>query len=566
MNILSQLNFVRPLWFFALIPFGLLMWYLINKRLTADAWRKACDVHLLPFVLLQGSLAENRGFLYCIGIAGVVTIIALAGPAWERLPQPVLRDETGLVIALDLSRSMSAVDVEPSRIVRARFKIDDFLTRRQGGQVALLVYSNRAFPVVPLTHDISSVKTFLQAVDTSLMPSQGSRPDIALQEASKLIKRTGLTHGRILLVTDFADESAIAEAQRLARENFQVTVLGVGTLQGSPIFLPSGDILKDQGKTVVSRLKEEELQRLAAAGRGIYRRLSGLQNDDIDTLLAWSELILPTHTDVSETNRLTDVWREQGPWLVLLLLPIALLSFRRGVLVIAMLILLFPFPSEAFEWRDLWLKPDQRGLQSLNEDDASAAVQEFEDPRWKSVAQYRNRDYAAAAQTLESLQEVDDFYNKGNALANAGDFQAALKAYNKALELNSKMEDAIHNQQIIKQILQEQNMQRQEQGEQSQTSEQPENGKSIPQDQSDDENSNDEKDNNKESSNATSDESDPESDMSPPSAEETMDEQTQALEQALQRVQDDPHALLKRKFRQLQRKSGKRKNNSDMPW
>lgn len=625
MSVLSQLHFVRPLWFLALLPLGLLIWYLARKRLTANSWRKACDTHLLPFILTHEPSTESRHFLYWAGIAGTIAVVSLAGPAWERLPQPVLRDDSGLVITLDLSQSMVAVDLEPSRITRARFKIDDFLARRQGGQVALLVYSNQAFPVVPLTHDIASVRTFLQSVDTDLMPGQGSRPDVALREAGELIHRAGLEQGKILLVTDFADKPAIAEAKRLARENFQIAVLGAGTLQGAPIFLPSGNLLEDNGKTVIPQLREKELQLLATAGQGVYRRLDSVQNSDVNTLLEWEQAPLFTNADTSQSSRMTEAWREQGAWLILLLLPLVLLCFRRGVLIVAGAFFLMPLTGEAFEWQNLWLKPDQRGVRLLDKGDAGAAAQAFKDPRWKSVAQYRNRDFAASAKTIASLQEADDFYNRGNAFAVAGDLQAALNAYDQALAIDQKMEDAVYNRRLVERMLRQQQALSQEHGENSEQeppADAPQTGQNQtdktsvsngPSQQSDMKNaaggqntdsvstppeetaseqhqtlSQEQNENSEQASSADvlhdeqtqanepSGNSDPSqqnaakntageenedsvsaqsnagSDMSSGLAEGTMDEQQQAIEQLLQRVQDNPRRLLQRKFRQLQ--------------
>ena len=570
MSVLSQLHFVRPAWFFALLPLGLLVWYLVRKRLTAATWRKACDAHLLPFILVQDATSSGRWAVYWVGIAGMITIGALAGPAWERLPQPLLRDETGLVIALDLSRSMDAVDIPPSRIVRARFKIDDFLARQQGGQVALLAYSDQAFPIVPLTHDVAAVRTFLQSVDTSLMPSHGSRPDVALREAAKLIQRAGLTQGRVLLIADFADERAIAQARHLADENFQIAVLGVGTLQGAPVFLPSGNILKDHGKTVIPRLQESALQRLAAAGRGIYRRLNSLYDSDVNALVKWSQARWRAADDTSQTERTTAIWHDQGAWLILLLLPLALACFRRGVLVVTGAFFLTSLPGEAFAWQHFWSNPDQRGVHLLDAGDASAAAQTFTDPRWKAVAQYRSRNFAAAAETLAVLQRADDFYNKGNALAGAGNFQAALEAYDQALEIDQQMEDAVYNRQIIEQMLQQRQASRAEQDKDTESSEDTGHGESAGQASQ----ARQSRDGAQPTLDGTSEPdaakhtrgdqdadapAQPESSAagSPAPAAQTMPEHEQALEQLLQGVQDDSRRLLQRKFRQLQQSRSK---------
>ena len=116
-----------------------------------------CDAELLPYLLQEKAVNQSRWPLTTGAIAALLVIIALAGPTWQRVPSPVFRNESALVIALDLSRSMDAEDIKPSRLIRARYKIADILKQRKDGQTALLVYAGDAFTVTPLTDDTETI-------------------------------------------------------------------------------------------------------------------------------------------------------------------------------------------------------------------------------------------------------------------------------------------------------------------------------------------------------------------------------------------------------------------------
>ena len=374
MNELWNLHFVRPWWFLALLPLVGLLWWLARHKSYTAAWEAVCDPYLLPFILLGRSMADKKRFLYLVGLAGLLAITALAGPVWERLPQPTFRDHSALVVAIDLSRSMDAVDVQPTRLQRARYKVSDFINQYRQ-EVALVAYSDSAFVVVPLTDDMNAVELYLQSISTKLMPSQGSRPDEALRLSEELLKRRGLKQGNIILVTDYGDQRAVTVAERLAFQNYQVSVLGVGTEQGAPVFLSQGNFLKDKGETVIPKLDESILKSIAAAGGGIYQRLQIAGSKDIDNLVQWAEATAKADIDTESRGGLTDAWREQGPWLLLLLLPIAGLAFRRGILTLLIACLMIQ-PQEvwALDWKDLWLRSDQQAAHLLEEGHADKAA------------------------------------------------------------------------------------------------------------------------------------------------------------------------------------------------
>ena len=474
---MGEFHFLRPLWL-ALLPVGAwLIWQLLRGRADGDGWRSVVDVGLRPHVLAEPEvLRESRLALGVALAAWALGVIALAGPTWERLPVPAFRSDEALVVALDLSLSMNAGDVEPSRLARAKLKLLDLLERRAAGQTALVVFSAHAFTVTPLTTDTRTISSLVGAVDTDIMPTQGGSIAAGLERAATLLEQTALRRGDILLITD----SEVAErdldvARDLASGGYRVSVLAVGTEQGAPIPRAEGGFVTDAGgAVVVPQVDSAALQRLAAAGQGRYAALSANDND-LDALFPTAALPLDASLDASGDASgeqfEADVWLDRGALLAVSLLPLLALCFRRGWLCVWVLVMLTPLPrAHAFEWQDLWQRRDQRGIDALDAEQPARAAELFESPEWRSAAQYRADQFEASAASLASVDSALGHYNRGNALAKAGQIPAAIAAYDRALTLDPNHEDARYNRELLQQFLEdnpEQQPQNQGEGQQS---------------------------------------------------------------------------------------------------
>ena len=586
---LAEFHFIRPYWLLALIPAIIMTVLLLKNKLNQGNWANVCDAELLPFVLQNKGTQQSRLSLSAGVIACLLVVFALAGPTWERLPTPVFRNDAALVIALDLSRSMDANDVKPSRLSRARYKIADILKKRKDGQTALLVYAGDAFTVTPLTEDTETIASQISALTTEIMPSQGSNTVLALEKAVELLKQTGLQSGEILLVTDGVDfDRTEAAVEKLAA--YQLSILGVGTTEGAPIKVSRGGFLKDaQGNIVVPKLNSSELSRLAEKGNGVYRSISS-DDSDINALL--KQLDSPAEKQANENNNLMiDQWDEKGPWLLLLALPFAVLSFRKGLLSLALICLLpFPETSYAVEWKDLWQTQNQQAQQAFKQENYQQAAGQFDNPQWKAAAQHKSGQYDLAIETLQDDHSAIGQYNKGNALAQSGQLQEAITAYEESLKINPDDEDAKYNKEQVEKELEKQKQQ-QQQGDKNQQSEQDDTQKSEEEknEQGDSSEQSGEQDKKQQDSNSeeseqqqpedqqeTEEQDESESDQQ---AEETdsedeseqvakpseYDESEQASEQWLKRIPDDPAGLLKRKFKYQYGQRG-RKTKNDQAW
>tara|TARA_B100001059_G_scaffold61472_1_gene57141 strand:+ start:675 stop:1664 length:990 start_codon:yes stop_codon:yes gene_type:complete len=322
----ADFHFLRSEWLI-LLPVLLALIYLFKKQiLSSGNWHSLIEPDLIPYVLSRHQLQENKYKWWLIFFTGMLVILSLSGPTWERIEQPAFRTDQSLVIALDLSRSMNAQDMNPDRITRGKLKILDILKKRQGAQVALIVYSANAFTVTPLTTDSETIASLVGSLDTNIMPSRGSYPAAAIDKGLQLLKQASVVNGEILLITDGGSSSAaLTSATNLKNEGYSLSVLGVGTMEGAPIPENDGGFITDRnGQIALARLDREGLSELAQIGGGKYINMT-IDDRDIDLLL----MNQATSHSNNEELLATDQWNDIGPWFLLIVVPISSLAFRR---------------------------------------------------------------------------------------------------------------------------------------------------------------------------------------------------------------------------------------------
>ena len=606
-------HFIRPLWLLALIPLAGIIYFYLQRHSSASNWSHVCDAHLLKHLLVTQEKQGSRTALWLLSISWLLACLALAGPTWSKLEQPLYQSEEALVIVMDLSRSMDANDLSPSRMNLAKFKLIDLLKSQQDGKAALIVYAAEPYVVSPLTNDTETIISQVPALSTALMPQQGSHASLALEKAGELMRHAGVPKGHILLITDGVSSTAAVNdiAQNLKDRQIKTSVLAVGTQEGAPIPLPEGGFLKDaQGSIVIPQLDHTQLQSLATAGGGLYQTLTSSQQD-IRRLSAFF-IGQSGFENAEDTQQTTDTWREQGPWLALLLLPFAALAFRKGWVAVFFVCLSLPMQeSYAFEWQDLWLTPNQQAARALEKNDLETASQRFEDPNWQGVTHYQKGDYEKAAEAFQNINTPDAHYNRANALAKAGKLEEAIKAYEQALEQQPEHEDAKFNRDLVQSLLDQQQEQKQEQqsqdgesqdnqqndasqqqGEQQQNN--PQSSSQENPEQQDATQANNEQDAKEQSEQQAMNQQQQEEAQDEASAEEQQAQQQdaetaneeqqqsmlqddltaaeqesqQAVEQWLRRIPDDPGGLLRRKFiREHQKQTINPSSNiSEQPW
>ena len=565
-NIIQDFHFLRPAWLVAIIPaiiFVVAMWR-VNSNITA--WDKAIDKNLLPFLLDRSKNAAQRTPLLLLLLAWIVSTVAMAGPVWEQLPQPVQKREDAIVIVMDLSLSMFAPDHNPSRLDLAKRKLRDILALREEGQTALVVYAGDAHTVTPLTDDVVTIDALVPSLSPNIMPLFGSDPIPAIDMAISLLDDVESTDGRILLMTDgisgFDQEQLITE--QVQDTNYELLVLGIGTEEGAPIRTSDGSFLTDEtGAMVIPTLNKNVLQSLANRVNGRYH---DIQLSDADLAYLLTENPLLNDEELTEVEEEFDVWNEAGPFLLLLVLPLCALSFRRGWLftAAAIIVINFSIPAKqavAFEWRDLWKTKDQQAAEAYANENHELVAGLFEEAGWRGAANYRAKNYENAVASFSTSDTPDGHYNRGNALALAGNLPEAIAAYDIAIARDPEHSDAIFNKEVVERLLEEQESEQGEnqegenqenQSEQnSQSESQEQNQNSENQDQESQE-GNEEQQQNEQQNEAPEEQESSESNSEQNTPSESSNEEfedQQALEQWLRRIEDDPGELLRRKFR-----------------
>ncbi|MGD8581230.1 MAG: VWA domain-containing protein [Gammaproteobacteria bacterium] len=480
MNIPEQLHFMRPEAFYAFIPLLLFVLLYLTSKATSLSWKAVCDDKLLPYVLTAGGRKSSLLPMLLIIVATSTSIIALAGPVWKKLPQPVFREESALVIALDLSQSMHATDIKPSRVERAKLKVLDIIDARKGGQTALIVYAATAFTVTPLTDDDNTIANLVPALEPELMPAQGSNMAAALQLATELLQQAGITRGDVLLVTDGVSGAVDDAINTLTGNGHRLSIMGIGTAEGSPVPLSGGFLTDSSGAIVIPKLETAELQRVALQGNGLYVNMQA-DDSDISKLVRLFES-KRVRSETEGTDLKADIWEEEGPWLLLLVLPIVALWPRKGwLLCLPLIALTLPQPAHALDMQSLWLRPDQQAMKELEAGNAGKAAELFKDNDWKAAAHYRAGNYEQSNALLEAPDSSNDYYNKGNVLAKLGSYQQAIAAYDQALTLDPDNEDARYNRDLVAKALEQQ--QRQDGQQQGQPQQQPQDQSSQDQSQ-----------------------------------------------------------------------------------
>lgn len=471
---LDAFHFLRPWWLLlALLWLPLLVWRMRGVRRGAALSRLA-DAELLPHLLVGAERVRRWPWLVA-ALAGTLATLALAGPTWQRLSQPLYRGGAAQVVVVSLSQRMLARDVQPDRMQRVRYKVHDLLHANASGRNGLVAYAGAAFTVAPLTTDAHALDDLVDALAPDVMPVPGNNAAKGIARGVSLLRQGHANGGSMVVVTDTVDADAIDAARQAHAKGIRVSVLGVGTADGAPVRLPDGRQLTDaSGNAIIARRDDASLKKLADVGGGIY---VSMRRDHADIHALAAEL-QQAHRASAPAKVQSERWRDFGPWLLLPLALLAALAFRRGWLLVLPLALL-PYmiaPAHAADptaqpavsassgkpvaddaagtwrqgWSSLWRNADQRAAQALANGHPQRAERLAQSPALRGSAAYRAGDYAAAAKAFSAAQGADAAYNLGNALARQGHYRKAIKAYDKALKRDPHHADARANRKAVR--------------------------------------------------------------------------------------------------------------------
>lgn len=449
----SPLHFAQDGWLWGLIaiPVVLFLYAAFQKKRVSALLERFADRHLLPYLLRNPTTTPRqlRRPLLLWSIAWSFGILAMAGPRWGYTDEQVFKPARDLVIVLDLSQSMNATDVEPSRIARARQEIEDVLDMGHNDSIGLVGYA--AFPhlVTPLTDDFRTIRNLLPELDTSLVTVQGDRLKLALQMAANMLKDDVGDDKSILVIGDGGfEENDIADLVQAAG-NATIYAIGIG----SP----------------ASRLRTGRLQTLATAGHGLYVEAT-YTNSDASAIL---NQMGTANVRPQASAKSVHVWEERfyvpALALALLLLPL----FRKGATFPVILLLgamVLPIDgAKANSITDWFMNRNQQARAAYDSGDYKVAMAKFDAPYQRGVVAYRAKQYEEAASLFKAAAakkpRLNALYDLGNAQLMQYQVEDAIGSYKAALKLEPNDIATQHNLAIALRMLaqeqQEQNRQKQ---------------------------------------------------------------------------------------------------------
>ncbi len=259
--------------------------------ILAIRWRKKAikefgESHMVFKLMPMASFRKIRikFFLFCLSIISI--IIGLANPQIGSKMEEVKREGVDLMIAIDLSNSMLAEDLQPNRLMRAKQSISRLIDRLDGDRIGLVVFAGDAYVQLPITTDYSAAKLFLSTINTNIVPTQGTAIGKAIELSINSFDVSNDQNKAIIIITDGEnhEDDAIQKAKEAEEMGIFVHTIGMGSAEGSPIPIKNryGSITSYQkdksGNTVITKLNEEMLKEIAAKGGGSYIRANSTQS------------------------------------------------------------------------------------------------------------------------------------------------------------------------------------------------------------------------------------------------------------------------------------------------
>lgn len=445
---LSAFHFLRPAWLLLMVAGVALV--LLWRRRQDVARRLGASIapHLLRHLLITPTHPHRIRPVHLTGAVLILGGLAAAGPTWQQDRPAFLDNRAPLIIALDLSPSMDASDVSPTRLQAAKHKLHDLIQRRAGARTGLIAYAGSAHLVLPPTDDPALLDGFLQALSTGLIERAGKDAIGAIEQGKRLLTASGHPEpGTLLLVTDGADSQQFADLpQHVKGTDLQVLVLAVGSANGGIVRDGNGQAVTDStGRPVLGSFDQVALRQLASAADAPLGSLT-LNDDDLD----WVELHAQKHfQDATDAGRQVH-WKDAGYWLTWPLALLALLAVRRGWSInwaAALLLGLWitPPPAEAGVIMDAFFTPDQQGRWAFEHGQLPEAAARFHDPYWQGIAAYQAADYDLALASFARLNSAPAYFYLGNIYTRRFKFAQAIAAYTQALKLQPQFPEASAN-------------------------------------------------------------------------------------------------------------------------
>lgn len=429
----NEFHFLRPTFLWLIVPaFLILILGLMNMK-QSISWKEIIAPHLRPYVIHKGSNRIKLVMHWISFLSLVLASLALSGPTWKKIEIPGQELQTSLVILLDLSESMLSDDIDPNRLERAKFKIQDLLDQDPIAKTGLVVYSGSAHTVVPLTEDYQIIQNHIETLSPSIMPLAGKNLKEAIQLSDSLLSQTEAP-GTILIFSDQSDPASfdlMAEFSQTSPNTIQwVPVLALGTANED------------------SKNAQELIQKMESLER-VHTQLLTLDDSDMEKI---SQEIKENLLYQEEPEEKEDDWRDAGLLLVIPVAAILLMWFRKGWVIYGFILMVFTSCGQVQSFEDLWFTKEYQGQRLLDKNEWEDAALKFQDPLRKGVAFYKAGNFEQAIAAFRQDTTANGAYNLGLAYIQNGQFEAASLAFQEAIEKDPSLDQALQNQELLGQI------------------------------------------------------------------------------------------------------------------
>jgi len=415
-------------------------------------WKKAIAPHLRAYVIKRGSESIQLWMRLILVVFLGIGIIGASGPTWKKIEVPGQILETPVVIALDLSQSMMASDIQPNRLERAKFKISDLMDANPRARLALIGFAGTAHTIIPLARDYNIIKSHLDGLSPNIMPFPGSNLSAALQLSDSITAISDAPATLILFTDDFSDAIFQDLQQFVGSEKIRVEIVPMNTIAGGDVPVPGGKrtFKNQQGEIVHSSINTEIVSKLNSI-ENIHVNQLTLDNSD---MVALAKKISQNLKFQEEENEKKGDWIDYGLWLVIPLALFVLMWFRRGFVVYSVLIVVGLSACDSkISIKNLWLTQDYQAQKQYDKGQYSQAAELFTDPLRRGVAYFKVGNYEEAIEAFEMDTTANGAYNLGLAYYKNGDLAAAELAFGKAVELNPDLKDAQENQSMLQNMI-----------------------------------------------------------------------------------------------------------------
>ncbi|WP_420411565.1 VWA domain-containing protein [Roseibium sp.] len=428
-DILAVFHFIRPLWLLMLAPIAVLLWLVRRAAAKGIDLPDVIAPHLAAALTVGSQEHQRLRPIDGVALLLALLVLAAAGPTWSRIANPLVADTAPLVVVLKVSKSMTATDIPPSRLERAKHKVLDILEDRAGAKTALVAYSGTSHQVVPPTEDPDVTKPFLEGLEPRVMPNEGEAAREALAMATAILADQAAPGATLFLLDRITDADLPAFKTHVAEG-------------GAPVLF----WLANRDPGAADKLKQ-------ITGTTVVE----LTVDRTDVATVHRQIKSAYEAALAQDER--QQWRDEG-WIFALPAAVLLLFwFRRGwtmqwaVVLVAVGFAFSGVEARAEGWKDWFFTPDQLGQRAFDNKDYQTAADLFEDPLWKATALYRAGKYEEAAELYAWQESTDAAMGEGLSLIKSRSYRPAIAAFKKAVERDPDNKSAQHNLELARYIL-----------------------------------------------------------------------------------------------------------------